>query len=259
MRKLLIAVLALVLVGSGPAIAHQPVVLLESDISAAKGPLLVDGTISFAVRAAFTKAGQRKAFRAQLAEGDSLAVQLLIVDKKPENTLKITQLPSVVITGPTGKKVTLKINERTKFFEPYGGTNYLYLARYNAVAIAGIYSFLITSRAKSEITLAVGEKEIRGEVVRGLAPAPTPTPTPTPTVVGYTMEQVKANNTAASCWSAIDAVVYNLTNWIPLHPGGSYLIQMLCGTDGSAQFRGQHANASNPAAQLAKYRLGPLK
>jgi cytochrome b involved in lipid metabolism len=73
------------------------------------------------------------------------------------------------------------------------------------------------------------------------------------------MEQVKANNTAASCWSAIDAVVYNLTNWIPLHPGGSYLIQMLCGTDGSAQFRGQHANASNPAAQLAKYRLGPLK
>ena len=110
MRKLLIAVLALVLVGSGSAIAHQPVVLLESDISAAKGPLLVDGTISFAVRAAFTKAGQRKAFRAQLAEGDSLAVQLLIIDKKPENTLKITQLPSVVITGPTGKKVTLKIN-----------------------------------------------------------------------------------------------------------------------------------------------------
>ena len=130
--------------------------------------------------------------------------------------------------------MTLKINERTKFFEPYGGTNYLYLARYNALAMAGIYSFLITSRAKSEITLAVGEREIRGEVVRGLAPAPTPTPTPTPTVVGYTMEQVKANNTAASCWSAIDAVVYNLTNWIPLHPGGSYLIQMLCGTDGSA-------------------------
>lgn len=173
MRTLLIAVLALVLVGSGPASAHQPVILLDSDTSAAKGPLLVDGTISFAVRAAFTKAGQRKAFRAQLAEGDSLAVQLLIVDKKPENALKSTQLPSIVITGPTGIKVVMKINERTKFFEPYGGTNYLFLARYNSVAIAGTYSFLITSRAKSEITLAVGEREIRGEVVRGAVATPS--------------------------------------------------------------------------------------
>jgi hypothetical protein len=61
---------------------------------------------------------------------------------------------------------TMKINERTKFYEPYGGTNYLYLARYSGVAKAGIYNFVITSKAKAGITLAVGEKEIFGEVVR---------------------------------------------------------------------------------------------
>ena len=188
MKKLLALLTAFVFLSSGLAAAHQPVVLLNSDTTAAKGPLLVDGTVSFAVRAAFNKAGEKKAFRAQLKEGDALEVQYLIVDKKPENALKNSQLPSVVITGPGGFKMTMKINERTKFYEPYGGTNYFYLARYSAPAKAGIYNFLITGKAKSEITLAVGRQEIKGEVVRGpyVAPTPTPTLTPTPTpVIAY--------------------------------------------------------------------------
>jgi hypothetical protein len=177
MKKLLALVTALVFLGSGFATAHQPVVLLDSDTTAAKGPLLVDGTVSFAVRAAFTKAGQKKAFRAQFQAGDALEVQYLIVDKKPENSLKSSQLPTVVITGPEGFKITMKINERTKFYEPYGRTNYLYLARNSAVTKAGIYNFVITAKAKSEITLGVGQQEIKGEVVRGPYVAPTPTPT----------------------------------------------------------------------------------
>ena len=101
MRKLLAGALASLLIGStisltigsGVAQAHQPLVLLDSDTSASNGPLIVDGTLSFAVRAAFTKAGQKKAFRAQLKEGDELTVQYLIVDKKPENALRKTSLP----------------------------------------------------------------------------------------------------------------------------------------------------------------------
>jgi hypothetical protein len=166
MRKLAIAILATLLLTSGVAVAHQPVILLDTDTTAAKGPLLVDGTVSFAIRASFSKAGQKKAFRAQFKEGDALEVQYLIVDKKPENALKNSKLPTVLITGPDGFKLTMKINERTKFYEPYGGTNYLYLARSSAVTKAGIYNFVITSRAKSSITVAVGEQEIFGEVVR---------------------------------------------------------------------------------------------
>jgi len=166
MRRLVIAVIAALVFSSSAAFAHQPVVLLDTDTTAAKGPLLVDGTVSFAIRASFTKSGQKKAFRAQFQKGEALAVQLLIVDKKPENALKSSQLPTVVITGPDGFKATLKIGERTKFYEPYGRTNYLYLARYSGVAKAGIYNFVITSKAKSGITLAVGEKEIFGEVAR---------------------------------------------------------------------------------------------
>jgi hypothetical protein len=288
MKKLLALVIAFVFMGSGVAVAHQPVFLLNSDTTPAKGPLLVDGTVSFAVRAAFSKAGEKKAFRAQFKEGDALEVQYLIVDKRPENALRTNQLPSVVITGPGGFRLAMRINERTKFYEKYGRTNYLYLARNSAVAKAGIYNFVITARAKSEITVAVGEKEIPGEVVRGAYVAPTATPTPvatptptptptssptpvvtptptasatptaTPTVTGYTMAQVRANNTARSCWTAIDGNVYNLTNWISAHPGGAGAILFLCGTDGTNAYKAQHQNQSRPAIRLDAYRIGPL-
>ncbi len=290
MRKLLAMVVALCVVGSGVAVAHQPVVLMDTDTTAAKGPLLVDGTVSFAIRASFTKAGQKKAFRAQFKDGDGLEVQYLIVDKKPESVLKSTQLPTLAVTGPGGFKLTMKLNERTKFFEPYGKTNYLYLGRYSGTAKAGVYSFVITSRAKSAITVAVGDREVPGEVVRGAAaavtptpvatptpsstptvvitptptptvtatPTPTPTPTPTRTIAGYTMAQVKVNNSAKSCWTVIDGFVYNLTSWISSHPGGAGAILFLCGTDGTNAFKAQHEQQARPAVRLDSYKLGPL-
>jgi hypothetical protein len=280
MKKLLALVITLAVLGSGVAVAHQPVVLLNSDTTAAKGPLLVDGTVSFAIRASFSKAGEKKAFRAQFKEGDALEVQYLIVDKKPESSLRVAQLPTLVVTGPGGYKTTMKLNERTKFYEPFGRTNYLYLGRFSDMAKAGIYSFVVTARGKAAITVAVGEKEIPGEVVRGAYVAPTvsatptptptvtatptptvsatPTPTPTPVVTGYTMAQVRANNTAKSCWTAIDGYVYNLTNWISAHPGGSGAILFLCGTDGTNAFKAQHENQTKPAIRLDGYRIGPL-
>ena len=281
MRRLIILVAALLSFSLVPASAHQPVALLNSDTTAARGPLLVDGTVSFAVTASFNKKGERKGFRANFAAGDSVQVQYLIIDRSPENKLKNNQLPTVVVTSPSGKRLTLPINERTKFFEPHGGTNYLYLSRISAVAESGIYSFLITARTKSAITVAVGDREVPGTVTRGaLPPTPTatptptptraasptptpsstPTPSPTPTVVksGYTMADVRANATPAKCWSAIDGNVYDLTRWISSHPGGPSPIRFLCGIDGTNAFKAQHANQSSPMARLSSYLLGPL-
>jgi hypothetical protein len=167
MKKFIAAILALNLLGIMPASAHQPVVLLDSDTTPSAGPLLVDGTVSFAIRAAFNKAGQKKAFRAQLQEGDQLDVQYLIVDKKPENKLKNSKLPQLVITSPSGKRTVMKFTERTAFYEPWGRANYFYLGRLSEVGEAGVYSFVATARTKAAITIAVGEKEIPGEVSRG--------------------------------------------------------------------------------------------
>ena len=266
-------VLAFSIISSGVANAHQPLDLLDTDTSASKGPLIVDGTLSFAVTAAFTKAGQKKAFRAQFKKGEELIVQYLIIDKKPENALRKKSLPSLVITSPSGSKVTMKFTERTKFYEPYSGVNYLYLGRYNSEAQSGIYSFVISSKGRAAITIGVGEKEgVVGQVVRGSTEAakpvasstPKPAATEKPTAeataeaTGYTMDKVKANNSATSCWSVINKNVYDLTNWINQHPGGSGAIRGLCGTDGSAEFSGKHKGQSNPESRLASYLLGPL-
>lgn len=271
MRRIFLALLATSIAFPVAAAAHQPVSLLATDISPDKGPLLVDGTVSFAIRASFNKANEVRAFRAQLAAGDRLAIQYLIVDRKPENKLKNSQLPVVTITSPTGKKMTLKINERAPFFEPYSSTNYLYLSRYSAEAEAGIYAISIKSKAKSAVTVAIGEKEIQGEVLRGSVPSPaatnspdvtkTPAATPTPTTskaASLTMKDVSENNTAKSCWSAIDGNVYDLTRWIGSHPGGAAAITFLCGTDGSKAFAAQHYGQVKPVSRLAGYLLGPL-
>ena len=275
MKRAIIALLVLTFLGSNSAHAHQPVELLNSDTTAAKGPLLVDGTVSFAIRASFTKAGEKKAFRADLKAGDPLAVQYLIVDKKPENALKNTLLPQLVVTSPSGKSLTVKFTERTKFYEPYGKTNYLYLSRYNAAAEAGTYSFTLTARTKAAVTIAVGEREVPGEVIRGMRPAatptptptvaapsptakPTPTPTPSATQAGYAMADVKKANTRTKCWSAIDGNVYDLTAWISAHPGGAAAITFLCGTDGSNAFKAQHEGQGKPSMRLSQYLLGPL-
>jgi hypothetical protein len=273
MRRTLIAVMAAALAFSSfsPASAHQPVALLATDTTAENGPLLVDGTVSFAVRASFSKSGQKRAFRAALKEGDQLEVQYLIVDKKPESTLSAKRLPQLVITAPSGKKINIKLNERTKFYEPYGRTNYLYLGRYSAPAEAGIYSFVATSRAKAAITIAVGDREVEGNVLRGPAPKPTPSPTatqaastPAPEPVKapealYTMAKVKQNDSATSCWSAINGNVYNLTQWIRSHPGGASAITGLCGTNGTSAFNARHRGQGNPTSTLAGYLLGPLE
>lgn len=166
MKKLLVAIFAVTLLGMTPATAHQPVELLDSDTTPSAGPLLVDGTVSFAVRASFNKVGQKKAFRAGLKEGEQLEVQYLIIDKKPENKLKNSKLPLLVITSPSGKRTTMKFTERTPFYEPWGQTNYFYLGRLSEVAEAGVYSFTITARAKSAISLGVGSREVPGEVLR---------------------------------------------------------------------------------------------
>jgi hypothetical protein len=273
MGRTLISVMAaaFALSSLSPASAHQPVALLPTDTTAEQGPLLVDGTVSFAIRASFTKSGQKQAFRAALKEGDQLEVQYLIVDKKPESALSAKRLPQLVITSPTGKKLIMKFTERTKFYEPYGRTNYLYLSRYSAPAETGIYSFVATARARAAITIAVGDREVEGQVLRGPAPkpspsptatqaAPTPAPEPTKTQEAlYTMAKVKENNSAASCWSAINGNVYNLTQWINSHPGRPAPILGLCGTDGTSSFNARHRGQSNPTSTLAGYLLGPLE
>lgn|GEM_PF-1007511 len=90
------------------------------------------------------------------------------------------------------------------------------------------------------------------------APAPQPEPAPEPTVGMYTSADVALHSSDASCWSIINSSVYDLTAYIPKHPGGASKIRHICGTDGSSEFDGQHGGASRPENILAKYWIGLL-
>ena len=166
---------AIVIGQTALATAHQPVSLTAKHSSPNKGPIMVDGTISFALRANFKKPKQQQGFRAAFKAGELLNFEYLIIDKAPENKMALSKLPVVTITAPDGTKSTVKFTERTKFYEPYGRTNYLFLSRFSSTAIEGIYSFAIRSKAKSAITVSTGSNEIFGEVYE---PAICPTITP---------------------------------------------------------------------------------
>jgi len=162
-----LALACVVSLAPAPASAHQGVNLTDSDSTPKAGPLLVDGTVSFAVRADIA-AGDRRGFRFDLAAGDRLAMQLLIVDTPPGNRLSASKLPRVTVTDPNGRKTRMVIDERTEFYEPYGGTNYFYLSRIEDVAEPGTYEVRVSGRSKRpvETVIAVGYREVRGEVRR---------------------------------------------------------------------------------------------
>ena len=73
------------------------------------------------------------------------------------------------------------------------------------------------------------------------------------------MAEVSSHNSQASCFTAINGNVYDVTSWINAHPGGARAIISLCGIDGSNAFNGQHGGERRPEAELANFLIGKLK
>jgi cytochrome b involved in lipid metabolism len=82
--------------------------------------------------------------------------------------------------------------------------------------------------------------------------------TPATTSQGITLADVAKHADAQSCWSAINGNVYDLTAWIPQHPGGPDKILQICGIDGSAKFNAQHGGAQLQQQILAGFKIGTL-
>ena len=85
----------------------------------------------------------------------------------------------------------------------------------------------------------------------------TPTPTPTNTVKSFTKSDIAIHNKESDCWTYVDLKVYDLTAWLPQHPGGGAIVLGMCGTDGAVIFRDHHHAEQDSAISL--YYLGDLK
>jgi len=126
--------------------AHQPVFLSPESKDASLSPVLVEGTISFAVTASFNRKAEKKHFRFALNPNERMRLEYLILDRAPENRLSNKRLPTVTVTSPSGKVSRLKISERTTFYEPYGGQNYFFLARTDQIGEPGAYTVEVCAR-----------------------------------------------------------------------------------------------------------------
>ncbi|KAL4420112.1 hypothetical protein ABPG77_000283 [Micractinium sp. CCAP 211/92] len=99
------------------------------------------------------------------------------------------------------------------------------------------------------------------------APGPAPTPAPGPALpvveapaapAGLTLAQVATHSSESDCWAAINGKVYDLTAWLPQHPGGVAILAAHCGQDASAPFNMQHGGDPEPQERLPQYLLGDL-
>ena len=166
MRKLLIlAAIGVGLMFASPAKAHDPIILTSDQRTPADGPLLPDGTVSFALYGTLEEPGDTRGFRVTFAEGDNLYFSLLIPDLAPENALADDQLPRLDIVDPSGVSTTILPTTRVPFPEPFTGTNYVRLADSVGTAIAGTYEVTISGDAPARFTVSVGTKELFGTEV----------------------------------------------------------------------------------------------
>lgn len=75
----------------------------------------------------------------------------------------------------------------------------------------------------------------------------------------YTLSQVAENNNKSSCWTIIDGNVYDITNYVPNHPGGESEILKICGEDGTSLFNKPSEHISGGARNiLESFKIGTI-
>ncbi len=122
------------------------------------------------------------------------------------------------------------------------------------LVIGGLVFF--NTRDSAEVPEPVVEENNTATTTSGTQA--TTTPTAGTNTTRLTATEVARHNTRTDCWSIINGSVYDLTSWIPNHPGGEQAILQLCGVDGSVKFNGQHGGAAKQAAVLVGFKLGLL-
>ena len=85
----------------------------------------------------------------------------------------------------------------------------------------------------------------------------------------YTADDVATHASEDDCWTIIDDVVYDITPYVPRHPGGDDFL-MACGKDGSRLFNQRQTSdgeevgsgmphSSRAAGQLKELQIGLLQ
>ncbi len=121
------------------------------------------------------------------------------------------------------------------------------------VAIIGLVAFY-SARYDS----LVMPSPINTGVVVNTAPTLTNTVVSTP---GVSAAVVAGHSTAADCWIIVSGKVYNVTAYLPRHPGGAARITPFCGQDATTAFQtqgGEGTHSSVATQELQQLYLGDV-
>ena len=83
-------------------------------------------------------------------------------------------------------------------------------------------------------------------------------------VESFTSTQVAEHDSEDDCWTIIDNNVYDITSYVPRHPGGDEILRA-CGTDGSTLFNsrttaeGETVGSGTPHSGSAENQLSSLQ
>lgn len=75
----------------------------------------------------------------------------------------------------------------------------------------------------------------------------------------FSFSEIQSRSSKNNCWTVINGEVYDLTQWISKHPGGSKAILSLCGKDGSLLFNQQHGEFKQALNILEGLKIGTLE
>lgn len=133
-----------------------------------------------------------------------------------------------------------------------------------AIIITGV---LVVAAAGAYLLTAGTDETPAGTPSSNSAPSPQPatnsdeTTNETPT---FTAKQVAEHDHEDDCWTIIDGSVYDLTSFIPQHPGGDEILRA-CGEDATTMFMsrtdedGDPIGSGTPHSSSAMSQLQELK
>jgi cytochrome b involved in lipid metabolism len=73
----------------------------------------------------------------------------------------------------------------------------------------------------------------------------------------FTLGEVKKHNKKNDAWTIIENKVYDITTWIPTHPGGDVILKAV-GKDGTRLFKSVNHPSFVSESVLPKYYIGNL-
>lgn len=79
----------------------------------------------------------------------------------------------------------------------------------------------------------------------------------TPVVSGITLAELQTHNSKSDCWVVYKGEVYDVTTFLPIHPGGVQAISRYCGTtDFESAFKRQHGTSQEKRLKSSSSDMG---